>query len=251
MYSRSQISNFISLDIETTAGYANLKDLEKANPRLGMLWRKRCIYLRNKHADNLKLSDEEIYNTKAGLQAEFGKIVCISIAFARFTGESEPATIKTKSFANDDELIVLKQFIQFINKMETDLPNAVLVGHNVMNFDFPFIFKRCLINKIKVPKSLNLNGKKPWEINVVDTAKLFSNGAWNESFVSLDIMTACLGIPTPKDVIDGSEVNAAYWNDGRLEEIKEYCQKDTVAVLNFLLEISGESYVDVNNVIYT
>lgn len=251
MYTRSQLSNFISFDIETTSGYKSLKDLEKANPHLGYLWRKRCTYLRNKHPDNLVLSDEQIYDAKAGLQAEFGKIVCISIAFVRFASESEPATIKTKSFANDDESIVLKQFIQFISKMETDLTSAVLVGHNVLNFDFPFIFKRCLINGLNVPKSLNLNGKKPWEINVVDTAKLFSNGAWNESFVSLDIMTACLGIPSPKDAMDGSEVSSAYWNDGKLEEIKQYCQKDVSAVLNFLLRISGEQHVNMDDVIYT
>jgi len=251
MYTQNELQQFISFDIETVSSHKSLNELEVDNPRLGQLWRKRCVYLRNKHADNLNLSDEEIFSQKAGLQAEFGKIVCISISYVRFDKETSTPTIKTKSFANDDETLILKPFLNFIRKVQVDMPNSILVGHNIKRFDVPYIFKRSLINGLEVPDMLKTNGKKPWEMKLTDTAELWSGGSWQESFTSLDIMTTVLGLPTPKSEMDGSEVTDAYWNKGKLNEIAQYCERDVASVLNFLLRISNLPHVNLVDVVTT
>jgi predicted PolB exonuclease-like 3'-5' exonuclease len=245
LFSQKEIENLIVIDVETVSGYPAATDLPE---RLSELWDKRCDYLRRKHADNQDLSNDEIYNLKAGLQAEFGKIICITIGYIRFNTEGA-AIIKTKSYSGDDEAELLRQFFTFAEQVPTKIPDAKFAGHNIKRFDLPYIFKRGLINGLEIPSNLILHGKKPWEINVEDTSDLWSNGAWQESFTSLDILTAVLGIPSPKSDIDGSEVTSVYWNDKDLNRIVEYCERDVTATSQVILKLSGLELANNENII--
>jgi len=238
MYSKKQLANFISFDLETVSEFKDLKTLKKEKPRLGDLWDKRCDYLRNKHEDNKELTNDGIYKEKSGLQAEYGKIVCISIAYLRYDENNVPV-IKSKSFASENEKELLTKFFAFLKGAKDKLPDAVYAGHNIKRFDIPFLCKRALINGLAIPDQFNTLNKKPWEMNFADTADIWSFGAWQESFTSLDTLTAILNVPSPKGDIDGSQVSSVFWKDGDVTRIAKYCEQDVIAVINTLVALSG------------
>lgn len=248
MYSKKQLTNFISFDIETVSEYKDLSTLKKENSRLGDLWEKRCEYLRGKHEDNKLLSNEQIYKQKSGLQAEYGKIVCISIAYLRY-GEDGVPVIKAKSFADKNEKEVLNKFFAFLKGAKEKLPNTIFAGHNIKRFDIPFLSKRAILNGLSIPEQFNTMNKKPWEMNYADTADIWSFGTWQESFTSLDTLTAILNIPSPKSDIDGSQVSEVFWKDGDLDRISSYCEKDVISVINVLMAMSGVEIAEPSNCI--
>lgn len=247
-YSKKDLENLVLIDIETVSGSNSLEALEWEDGRLSSLWVKRCEYLRKKHEDNSELSDAEIYKQKAGLQAEFGKIICITVGYIRFNAEGQPV-VKTKSYYSDDESELLTKFFGFLNQLKAQIPTAKLTGHNIKRFDIPFIFKRGLILGLKTPEMINVFDKKPWEIPVVDTADIWSNGVWQESFTSLDILTAVLGVPSPKSDIDGSQVTEVYYQEKDLERIVEYCERDVVATAQVMIKFAGLEIAKEENII--
>lgn len=237
LFTKKEIEEIVVIDIETVSGEESLDVLNQKNERLADLWVKRCEYLRKKHEDNSDLTDEEIYNQKAGLQAEFGKIVCITVGYIRFNSTGQPV-IKTKSYANHDESKLLTEFFTFLNQLVVQIPNSKLTGHSIKRFDIPFMCKRGFILGLDLPQMLVIHDKKPWQLSFIDTAELWSHGAWQESFTSLDILTAVLGIPSPKSDIDGSQVTEVYWRENDLQRISEYCEKDVAATSQVILALS-------------
>jgi predicted PolB exonuclease-like 3'-5' exonuclease len=235
LFSKQELENLIVIDIETVSGTKSVTDMSE---RMQELWAKRCEYLRRKHSDNEGLSDDEIYRLKAGLQAEFGKIICITVGYLRYNSLNQPV-IKTKSYHGDDEKILLDHFLGFINQVKSKLPDSKLTGHSAKRFDFPFICKRGLINGLDIPDMLVVHNKKPWEIPYLDTAEIWASGAWQEGFTSLDVLTAVLDIPSPKSDIDGSEVGRVYWDEEDLQRIVMYCERDVVATLQVMMRFAG------------
>lgn len=233
------VDNLIIFDIETANGYSSLDELDKDNPKLAELWSKRCEWLRIKYKENEDLTDEQLYLTKAGLQAEFGKIICISVGQLKDKGKA----ISIKSYYSDDERQLLKEFATLINTIDVKLPAAKYVGHNVTRFDIPYICKRLLINKIAVPNSFKVHNQKPWEVPFLDTSQIWSAGAWQESYTSLDLLSTVLGIDSPKSDINGSEVSQLYYN-GELNRIKKYCEQDVIATANVILAFAGLNKVE-------
>lgn len=244
LFSKKDIENLVVLDIETTSGHAYMADLSE---RMSLLWSKRCEYLRRKHEDNKELSDEEIYKEKAGLQAEYGKIVCITIGYVRFN-EGIP-TIKLKSYSGHDELELLKSFFKFMVQLKANLPTSKICGHAIKRFDIPFICKRGLINGLELPSLLVVHDKKPWELPYLDTAEVWASGAWQEGFTSLDTLTAVLDIPSPKSDIDGSEVSKVYWENDDLPRITKYCEQDVAATLQVMMKFAGMELPKPENII--
>ena len=238
MYSKKELEELVVFDIETVSGHKSLDDLSKSNERLADLWIKRCDYLRRKHSDNAELTDEQIYEEKAGLQAEYGKIVCITVGYIRFNKENLPI-IKVKSYYGDDEKLLLTEFFNFLNQLEQKLPDSRLAGHNIKRFDIPYVCKRGLIHKIKIPNVINSSGKKPWEINHLDSAEVFAFGSWQESFTSLDVLSCLMGVPSPKSDIDGSQVGKVYWQEKDVKRIMEYCERDVISTANTIVSIAG------------
>jgi len=234
MLDKIEINKILFLDIETVPTYPSYAKMPK---RIKELWDKKAKYLTKDEKDTAK----SIY-PRAGIYAEFGKIVCISVAFLR------NEQLFVKSFYSDDEKELLENFSALLNT-HYNRPNHLLCGHNAKEFDFPYIARRMLINKVKLPSILDMAGKKPWEIRHLDTMELWKFGDF-KNYTSLDLLTAIFDIPTPKDDIDGSEVWSVYWKEKDLERIKTYCEKDTIAVVQILLSYMGSELMREDQINY-
>ncbi|MBN2238029.1 MAG: 3'-5' exonuclease [Bacteroidales bacterium] len=209
-------NKILFLDIETVAQYPNY---EQVPERLKLLWDKKAYLL----ARGEEVDPETAYE-RAGIYAEFGKIVCISVGYF----EKISQKLRIKSFFSHDEKSLLVAFVNLLQK-HFNSENDILCAHNGKEFDFPYIARRLIINRLKLPKSLDIAGKKPWEIRHLDTMDLWKFGDYKH-YTSLDLLTAIFDIPSPKSDIDGSQVNQTYWNNNELKRIAEYCQNDVLAL---------------------
>ncbi len=229
-------TDVLFLDIETVSGYKSFDELPE---RMKVLWTKKAKSL-TKQED---AKPEELYE-RAGIYAEFGKIVCISVGF--MVKKQDEFAFRLKSFYGDDEKKILNDFNSLLRKSFTR-DNQYLCGHNAKEFDFPYIARRSLINGLKLPPQLNIAGKKPWEVKHLDTMDLWRFGDY-KSYTSLNLLTAVFDIPTPKDDIDGSQVGKVYWEENNIERIAEYCQKDVLAVAQLFLKYKGEALIKTENI---
>lgn len=230
------IQNILFLDIETVAQQENYHELDD---RWKQLWDKKAHFI-----SRGEKSGEEIYD-QASIYAEFGKIICISVAFV--VGKEPDLKLRVKSFIGKDEKKILEDFSELLlGNFNTD--QHYLCAHNGKEFDFPYLGRRLLANKMKLPNLLQLAGKKPWEVRHLDTMQLWKFGDY-KSYTSLDLMAAVFDIPTPKDDIDGSKIFDVYYKDNDLERIKRYCQKDVTTLANLYLRIIHNTEISEKNVV--
>jgi DNA polymerase elongation subunit (family B) len=223
MLDNIQLDNILFLDIETVPEMEHFSELDTDFQEL---FAHKTQYQRKD-----EVSPEEFYE-RAGIWAEFGKIVCISVGY--FTQKSGERQFRVTTFQGDEERLLL-DFSNLINN-HFNLPQHVMCGHNVKEFDFPFIARRMLIHGIKIPDKLNLMGKKPWEVPHLDTLELWKFGDYKH-FTSLKLLTKVLGVPSPKDDIDGSEVAIVFYKDKDIDRIATYCEKDVIAVAQIILKL--------------
>ena len=229
-------SKILFLDIETVS---QKKSYDQLSERMQKLWSHKAEQL---NRDNTELTPADIYD-RAGIYAEFGKIVCISVGFFN------EQRFRLKSFYGHDEKALLNDFANMLNRYYS-APDAQLCAHNGKEFDFPYIARRMLVNGIQIPKILQVAGKKPWETNFIDTMELWKFGDY-KTFTSLDLLCAILDIPTPKDDINGSEVGRVYWQENDIERIKTYCQKDVLAIAQLMRRFNYMSLIPEDCVDYT
>lgn len=224
MLQNLNLADILFLDIETVPIVASFQELPE---KFKVLWEKK--------AEQLKRNGEEqtadMLFGRAGIFAEFGKIVCISCGFAR--GKE----FRLKSFYGEDEGILLNEFADMLNRYYSE-DRFLLCAHNGKEFDFPYLCRRMLVHGIELPTILNITGKKPWEIKHIDTMELWKFGDYKH-FTSLDLLAALFGIDTPKDDIDGSQVARVYYIDKDLERIAVYCQKDVLTIAQLLRRYMG------------
>lgn len=231
------LTNILFLDIETVPQYSTYQELPESWKEL---WDIKAGYITRNKEDE---TPETVY-PRAGIYAEFGKIVCISCGFIQGGGDQKKLMLK--SFCGDNEQLLLHDFSEMIKKWSaTD--QRFLCGHNGKEFDFPYLCRRLVINNIPIPAILNISGKKPWEVNHLDTMELWKFGDF-KSFTSLNLLAHTLGITTPKDDIDGSMVWEVYWKEKNLGRIVTYCQKDVLTVAQVLLRMMGEPLIRLENV---
>jgi len=231
------LHNILFLDIETVSQYPAFENVPE---EWKALWRHKAESLvRDKPA----LTPDEIYG-RAAIYAEFGKIICISCGL--ISGSGAEKKISIKSFSGDDERMLLDQFSGMLGKWSNPSQKydsqKYLCAHNGKDFDFPYLCRRMIIHGLPIPSLLNISGKKPWEITHIDTMELWKFGDY-KSFVSLNLLAHVLGIPTPKDDMDGSQVGEAYWSRHELARIVEYCQKDVITVAQVYLRMHGEAAI--------
>lgn len=226
MIEKIKLENILFLDIETVPEVESFTDLDE---EMQLLWDHKTQYQRRDEA-----SAEDFYN-RAGIWAEFGKIICISVGY--FNIKSDLRNFRITSFFGD-EVQILKDFSQLLNNHFSE-PQHILCGHNAKEFDLPFIARRCIINSIPLPAKLNLVGKKPWEIPHLDTLEMWKFGDYKH-FTSLKLLAKVLGIPSPKDDIDGSEVAAVFYKENDIDRIVTYCEKDTLTVAQIFLRMRNE-----------
>ncbi|WP_396597743.1 3'-5' exonuclease [Dokdonia sp. R86516] len=236
MIQRLQLEHILFLDIETVPqhpDFSDLDDVEKA------LYADKTRYLRKD-----EYTPEDYYE-RAGIWAEFGKIVCISVGY--FNTSTDGKRFRTTSFFGDNETKLLNEFKNLLED-HFNRREHLLCAHNGKEFDFPYIARRMIINGVTLPQKLNLFGKKPWEIPHIDTLDLWKFGDYKH-YTSLKLMTKILGIPSPKDDIDGSQVRQVYYEENDIDRIVVYCEKDTVAVAQILLKLRNERLLDEDEII--
>ncbi len=230
------LNNILFLDIETVPQYENWEDVPV---ELQDLFEDKTKYQRRD-----EFTPKEFYD-RAGIWAEFGKIICISVGyFKEIEGINQ---LRVTSFYNEDERQLLLNFKQLLDK-HFNSPKYLLCAHNGKEFDFPFIARRMIIHRIEIPKKLNLFGKKPWEVPHLDTLELWKFGDYKH-YTSLKLLTHILGIPSPKQDIDGSEVRNVYYKDKNLPRIVEYCERDTIAIAQLLLRFNNMELIDEDNIV--
>ena len=222
------ISTILFLDIETVSVAKSFDDLDDSFQEL---WERKSRYWIK---DEEKESAADLYRDKAGIYSEFAKIVCISVGYI-----GADYKMRLKSFYDDDEKVVLMQFSGLLLNYYNNPLKHKLCGHNIKEFDIPFICRRLIINNMPIPPILNVSGKKPWETkHLLDTMEMWKFGDY-KNYTSLNLLANVFGIKSPKDDIDGSQVGRVYWEEGDLERIKVYCEKDVKTVAQVYLRISG------------
>ncbi len=231
------VNNILFLDLETVPQFPDYSSLPG---EWKQLWDTKSASLVKYHEGQ---TNESLY-PRAGIYAEFGKIICISCGVLQ--GYGDHRKIILKSFCGDDEKLLLRQFTEMLAKWVIGEPKF-LCAHNGKEFDFPYLCRRMIINELPIPGTLNIAGKKPWEVNHLDTLELWKFGDF-KSYTSLNLLAHTLGIPTPKDDIDGSMVWEVYWKEKNLPRIVTYCQKDVVTVAQIFLRMNGEVLINEENI---
>ncbi|MGJ7030978.1 3'-5' exonuclease [Niabella hirudinis] len=239
MLSQYPIHSILFLDIETVPQYASYNEVPEAWKQL---WeRKAGTLLRNREEE----TPEGIYE-RAGIYAEFGKIVCISCGIVQ--GSPGQRKMVMKSFYGNDEKQLLLAFSEMLQKFSAN-EQKYLCAHNGKEFDFPYLCRRMLINDVSIPLVLNTAGKKPWEVSHLDTMELWKFGDF-KSYTTLNLLAHALGVPTPKDDIDGSMVADVFYKEQQIERIVTYCQKDVITVAQIFLRMNGEPLISEQNIEY-
>lgn len=228
------LEDILFLDIETVPQYSNF---EEAPEKYKQLWSKKSKQLATD-------SNPADFFPKAGIYAEFGKIICISVGFIYM--KNNERHFRLKSFASENEVEVLTELANLINTLSVK-SEVMLCAHNGKEFDFPYIARRMLINNIPLPKVLQVAGKKPWEVSFIDTLELWKFGDYKH-YTSLDLLAYIFNIPTPKDDIDGSQVHQVFYEEKDLDRIVIYCEKDVLAIAQLYLRYQGQALIEENNV---
>ena len=226
MIEKINLNNILFLDIETVPEEENFNSLDS---EMQSLWDLKTLYQRKD-----EFTPEEFYE-RAGIWAEFGKIICTSVGF--FTIKGDVRNFRVTSFFGEEKKI-LKDFSNLVNN-HFNQPQHLLCGHNSKEFDIPFIARRMIVNQMPISDKLNLFGKKPWEIPHLDTLELWKFGDYKH-YTSLKLLTKILGVPSPKGDIDGSQVAHVYYVEKDIDRIITYCEKDTIAVAQIFLRLRRE-----------
>lgn len=236
MLNDTPVEKVMFIDIETVPQKAAFDEVE---PVLQQLWEKKSAYFRK--ADE---SPADVYQ-RAGIYAEFGKIICISAGIV--VPDKGIRKLRVKSFFSDDERELLTGFSKALESY-TAGKGTNICGHNAREFDFPYIARRLIINRLPLPDILDVAGKKPWEVKFIDTLDLWKFGDYKH-YTSLNLLTHIMGIPSPKDDIDGSQVASVYYEENDLERIARYCEKDVLATTQLFLRLKGEPLLEGANVV--
>ena len=240
---QNELQKIMFLDIETVPSTSDFSEL---TGELSHLWEDKFAIIQKRMPEkyNEQTTASEAFNTSAGIYSEFGKIVCISVGFIHFQGNE--MNFRTKSFSGNDEKLLLSNFIELIIKFCTS-KEQTLCGHNIKEFDIPFICRRILINGLELPPIFRISGKKPWEITFIDTLELWKFGDY-KNYTALKLLTAVFGIPTPKDDIDGSQVAHVFYKEKNIDRISLYCQKDVIATAQVFLRLNGLGLIKSENI---
>jgi predicted PolB exonuclease-like 3'-5' exonuclease len=226
----AKINNILFLDIETVPLTYSYQEM---HPVTQELWNKKWAYNRDQ-------SPEQMYS-KAGVFAEFAKIICIGLGFYN------EGKFRVRTIAGDDEKELLNEFVNLITR-HFDSNEHYFCAHNGKEFDFPFLCRRMIIHGITLPNNLRLQGKKPWEVKHLDTMEMWRFGDI-KNFTSLNLLAHILGIPSPKDDMDGSQVSKVYYEEKNLNKIKDYCVKDVVTLARVYQRYTGSNPVTDNDIV--
>lgn len=229
MITNASIYNLLLIDIETVPCYSCYDML---NEDWKILWGEKISKTMPEN-----FSVEQSYIERAGILAEFGKIICISTGYF-YENINKEVCLKLKSIYGDNEKELLEEFLQITSAFFKANNKFQFAGHNIKEFDVPYICRRLMINNIELPHYLHLHGAKPWEIEMADTLQWWKFGDY-KNYISLNLLASVLNIPTSKTDIDGSQVRDVYYEDKDLLRIKKYCEKDVIVTANVILRFKN------------
>lgn len=229
-----QLHNLLFIDIETVTTHKHFSELSET---MRELWAHKHTFINP--GDE---TPEEGYSGRAGVYAEFAKIICITLGVLRKEKATGQETLRLKTFAENDERVLLQNFLSLITGKFNDPERYHFCGHNIREFDIPFICRRLMINGFELPDLLDNSGKRPWQMNDVDTLQLWKFGDF-KNYTSLKLLAEVLQIPTPKQDIEGKDVGRVYWQENDLERIAEYCRRDVVTVVRLMQRFKGVAHV--------
>ena len=235
---QTNLENLFIIDIESVSEFEHHEQL---TDEWKELWNEKI-----QRSLPLNCSPAEYYPMRAGILAEFAKVVCISIGI--FNKEKNGLMLRIKSFYSHDERGILDNFITMLCDLAKNKNKWYFTGHNIKEFDIPFLCRRMMIKNLPVPACFDFQSMKPWETQIIDTLQLWRFGDY-KNYTSLKLLAAALGVPSPKDDIDGSQVGKVYWQDKDLERIAVYCQKDVVTVANVMLRFRNLPLLENDQVI--
>ncbi len=225
MLSSIPLKQILFIDLETVPEYNDWTELSE---RAQILWEKKTRFQRKE-----EISPEEFYYERAGILSEFGKIICLSCGLV-----IDDKKIRIKSFYGGDEIKILTGFNELLKSGYFN-SGLLLCAHNGKEFDFPYLARRMMIHQIKIPKILQIQGKKPWEVPHLDTMELWKFGDYKH-YTSLDLLAHVFHLPTPKGEMDGSEVSKVYYQENDIEKIKNYCENDVITLINIFRKMRYE-----------
>ena len=232
------MNDLLVIDIETVPGVPQFAEL---SPEFQALW---IAKISKTVPENT--SAEESYTQRAGILAEFGKIICISTAYF-YIDEHRKQCLKVKTIAGHNENEILTNFADVCNKFQQAKTSFCFAGHNIKEFDIPYICRRMIVNNVPLPPCLQLHNKKPWEVKMFDTLHHWRFGD-HKNYITLNLLAAVLGVPTSKTDIDGSMVQEVYYNEKNLQRIVDYCQRDVIATANIILKFKNQPLLNNDNV---
>ncbi|MCL2072816.1 MAG: 3'-5' exonuclease [Marinilabiliaceae bacterium] len=226
--------NILFFDVETVPQVADYEMLETS---IKLLWDKKSTTIKPEGK-----TPTENYH-RAGIYAEFGKIVCISAG--HIIKKNNERFFRVKSFYGDNEITILKEFGALLTSFCSKNTKNIC-GHNIKEFDVPYVARRMVINGVPLPPIFKIAGKKPWEVNIFDTMELWKFGDHKQN-TSLELLATILGIPSPKGDIDGSKVAYVYYEEKDIERIVKYCEKDVFTTAQIFLKFRGEPVINEEN----
>ena len=249
MYETLDLTKVLFLDIETVSSVADYEQLPDA---LRELWRIKSRQILRKPAAELGPEEaRDLYPERAGIYAEFGRIVCISVGIIVRDPQSHELSLRRNSFALDDESDLLRQFSELLDHYYQDPSRHFLCGHNLREFDVPYTCRRMVIQQLPLPRVLDIAGKKPWETkHLLDTLEMWKFGD-RKSYTSLHLLATLLGITSSKEVMNGSEVNEYYHRKKALDAIANYCMQDVVVAAQLFLRLHGCDLLPPDRIVYT
>lgn len=235
------LRDILVLDIETTGTKSSFNELTEP---LQHHWERKATFIRNEE----EVSAEELFEQRAAIYAEFGKVIVIAVGIFHETKDKQTG-LRITSFQGDDEKQLLEQFADFLTQ-KFDQKKLKLCAHNGKEFDYPYLCRRMLVNNVPIPSALNQSGKKPWEVNHLDTMDMWKFGD-KKSFTSLDLLTTLFGIPSSKSDIDGSKVHHVYYHEKNgLQRIAEYCRRDVMATAQLYLRLNQLPLIENGSITY-
>jgi hypothetical protein len=240
MLDQLHLENLICIDIETVPAWPDFATMPE---ELKELYLKKSIRLKQEGE-----TEEEQYFNHAGIYAEFGKVICIVLGI--FRKEKDGYAFRIKTIAGDDERNVLVEFSDLLGKHYTKADRFQFCGHNIREFDIPYLSRRYLVNRLPLPALLDISGKKPWEVNMTDTLQLWRFGDVKH-YTSLKLLALILGIDSPKDDMEGKDVGRVYWKENDLPRIIQYCRRDVVTVAQLMLRFKGLPLLSPSQIVIT
>lgn len=230
-FHRSQLKHLLVLDIETVPMVARFEELSEARQKL---WAHKAKFMLEKEPEK---TAGQLFEERGGIFAEFGKIVTISVGVF-FQDQENDLSLRVKAIADHDETAILRAFQELVST-KFDPKRVQFIAHNGKEFDYPYIARRMLVQGVPLPEALEVRGKKPWEINHLDTMELWKFGDW-KNFTQLALLADLFGLPTSKSDIDGSQVRSVYYEENDLPRIAHYCNQDVALTAQVYLKLMAQ-----------